>query len=113
VHVRWTRRWWFTYVEGLGQPSATPEEPVLKASDVKKLRGDTRLVQMLRNAVDAAHGDDGWANLSDVGNQIGNQASFDSRNYGYRKLSDLIEATELFEVKRQNKTLLILDKRKP
>lgn len=31
-----------------------------------------------------------------------NQASFDPRNYGYRKLSDLIEATGLFEVKRQD-----------
>lgn len=104
----------FTYVEGLGQPSATPEEPVLKPSDPNKLRSDTRLVKMLRNAVDAAHGDDGWAHLAEVGNQIGNQASFDSRNYGYRKLSDLIEATELFEVTRQkNGGVLIRDKRKP
>lgn len=104
----------FIYVEGLGQPSAATEEPVLKASDRNKLRSDTRLVQMLRNAVDAAHGDDGWANLSEVGNQIGNQASFDARNYGYRKLSDLIEATELFEVKRQqNKGMRIRDKRTP
>ena len=107
----------FTYVEGLGQPSATPDdtpdEPVLKPSDRNKLRSDTRLVQMLRNAVDAARGDDGWAHLGEVGNQIANQASFDPRNYGYRKLSDLIEATELFEVKRQNKVVLIRDKRKP
>ena len=85
---------------------------MLKASDAKKLRGDTRLVQMLRNAVDAANGDDGWAHLGQVGNHIGNQASFDPRNYGYRKLSDLIEATELFEVKRQNQIVLIRDVRK-
>ena len=96
----------FTYVEGLVQPSAKPDEPVLKASDPNKLRSDTRLVLMLRNAVDTAHGDDGWAHLAQVGTQIGNQASFDSRNYGYRKLSDLIEATDLFEVKRQNKAVL-------
>ena len=67
---------------------------------------------MLRNAVDAASGDDGWANLGGVGSQIGNQASFDSRNHGYRKLSDLIEATDLFEVKRQNQMVLVRDKRK-
>ena len=49
-----------------------------------------------------------------MGNQIGNQASFDSRNFGYPKLSDLIEATELFEVKRQlNEGVRIGDKRKP
>src|SRR5680860_982902 len=102
----------FTYVEGLVQPSAKLDEPVLRASDPNNLRGDTRLVQMLRNAVDAASGDDGWAHLGQVCNQIGNQASFDPRNYGYRKLSDLIEATELFEVKRQNQIVLIRDKRK-
>lgn len=40
------------------------------------------------------------------------KASFDPRNYGYGKLIDLIEATELFEVKRQNLIVLIRDKRK-
>ncbi len=102
----------FTYVEGLGQPSAKPDEAVLKPTDPKKLRGDTRLVQMLRSAVDAANSDDGWAHLGEVGNQIGNQASLDPRNYGYRKLSDLVEATELFDIKRQNQIVLIRDKRK-
>jgi uncharacterized protein (TIGR00288 family) len=101
----------FTYVEGLVQPSATPDAPVLKASDPRKLRGDTRLVQMLRNAVDAASGDDGWAQLAQVGGQIGNQTSFDPRNHGYRKLSDLIDATGLFEIKRQNLIVLVRDKR--
>lgn len=101
----------FTYVEGLVQPSAKADE-LLKPSDAKALRGNTRLVQMLRNAVDAASGDDGWAHLSEVRNQIGNQASFDSRNYGYRKFSDLIEATELFGVKRQGLIVLVRDKRK-
>ena len=102
----------FTYVEGLVRPSAEPQEPVLKASDKNKLRGDTRLVQMLRSAVEAANGDDGWAHLATVGHQIGNQASFDPRNYGYRKLSDLIAATELFEVKRHDKGVMVRDKRK-
>ena len=101
----------FTYVEGLVRPSAEPQEPVLKASDKNKLRGDARLVHMLRGAVDAAAGDDGWANLATVGHQIGNQASFDPRNYGYRNLSGLIEATELFEVKR-DKGVMVRDKRK-
>ena len=102
----------FTYVEGLAQPSEEPAEQVLKTSDPKTLRGDTRLVKMLRNAVDAASGDDGWAHLGQVGTQVGNQASFDSRNYGYRKLSDLIEATGLFEVKRQELFVMVRDKRK-
>jgi uncharacterized protein (TIGR00288 family) len=101
----------FTYVEGLAQPSEKPAEQVPRASDSTSLRGDTRLVLMLRNAVDAASGNDGWAHLGQVGTQIGNQASLDPRNYGYRKLSDLIEATGLFEVRRQDLIVYVRDKR--
>ena len=102
----------FTYVEGLGGPSTTSEDRVKQPSTAKHLRGDTRLVQLLRNAVDAAAGDDGWSHLGQVGNQIANQASFDPRNYGYRKLSDLIEATELFDIKRANLIVQVRDKRR-
>ena len=59
----------------------------------------------------AAADDDGWANLSAVRSQIGNQASFDHRNYGYSKFSDLVEATDLFEMNRVNKAILVRDKR--
>lgn len=104
----------FTYVEGLGQPSEEkPDEQTFKPTDRTKLRRDARLVQMLRNAVDAAADDDGWAHLGEVGNQIGNQASFDPRNYGYRKLSDLIQATDLFEVRRTGQIVMVRDKRQP
>jgi uncharacterized protein (TIGR00288 family) len=102
----------FTYVEGLVEVSAKPDEPQPNAADRNKLRSDTRLVLMLRKAVDAASADDGWAHLSQVRNQIGNQASFDPRNYGYQKLVDLVDATELFEIKRENQVVLIRDKRK-
>ena len=69
-------------------------------------------MQMLRNAVSAAaEGEDGWANLSEVGNQIGNQASFDSRNYGYAKLSGLFQAIGLFDVRTHGKVLQVRDPR--
>ena len=100
----------FTYVEALGQPTSTGPATTTKPRTAKELRGDTRLVQMLRSAVDSASGDDGWSHLGSVGSQVSNQASFDARNYGYRKLSDLIEATELFEVRRDTQTVWIRDK---
>lgn len=105
----------FTYVEGLGKSSDTPDapdEPGLKPMAPNRLRQDSRLVTLLRNAVESAAGDDGWAQLGGVGGQIGNQASFDARNYGYRKLSDLIEAVDLFDVRRQDKVVLVRDKRR-
>ncbi|MBA2239191.1 MAG: NYN domain-containing protein [Lysobacter sp.] len=100
----------FTYVEALGQPSSTGPATTTKARTAPELRRDTRLVQMLRSAVDSASGDDDWAQLGSVGSQVSNQASFDPRNYGYRKLSDLIEATELFELRRDNQIIWIRDK---
>ncbi len=101
----------FTYVEGLGQSRATPDAVPEGRVDPKRLRSDTRLVLLMRNAVEAASGDDGWAHLAAVGSQIGNQASLDSRNYGYRKLSDLIEAIGLFDLRRDNQIVLVRDKR--
>ncbi|HEB92915.1 MAG TPA: hypothetical protein ENI94_05510 [Gammaproteobacteria bacterium] len=42
------------------------------------------------------------ARLSRVGSHIANHASFDPRNYGYSRLSDLVEAVGLFELKRDD-----------
>ncbi|WP_346655212.1 NYN domain-containing protein [Arthrobacter sp. 260] len=100
----------FTYVEGLGQ-TTTSLETASEGTDPNKLRGDTRLVLLVRNAVEAASTEDGWAHLAAVGSQIGNQASLDPRNYGYRKLSDLIDAIGLFELKREDQRVLVRDKR--
>ena len=76
---------------------AAPRAPLPTA----KLRQDTKLVNLLRDAVEAEKDDDGWSNLAAVGHNISNRASFDQRNYGYAKLSALIEATALFEARRE------------
>jgi len=97
----------FTYVDALPTADGEPATATTRVAPAT-LRGDTRLVQMLRAAVAAAADEEGgWAHLSRVRNQIGNQASFDPRNYGYAKFSDLVEATGLFETKRQNLTILV------
>jgi uncharacterized protein (TIGR00288 family) len=104
----------FTYVEGLREPGPAVEEgpdtgggTQLAPVPADRLREDKRLVRMIGAAVDAAGADEGWANLSAVGSQIGNQASLDPRNYGYRKLSDLVEATGLFEIRRDGASVLL------
>ena len=79
--------------------------------DSTALKRDARLVTLLRNAVESAAGEDGWSALGSVGQQIGNQASFDPRNYGYRKLIDLIEATQLFDLDRRGSQFVLRDKR--
>jgi uncharacterized LabA/DUF88 family protein len=103
----------FTYIEALGQPHAADQEVEQDNEETRprksgpELRNDTRLVQMLRRAVTSAEAEDGWSHLGPVGSQIGNQASFDSRNYGYSKLSDLLAATGLFEMKKDGKSTYV------
>ena len=66
-----------------------------------KLKQGRKLVGLLRNAVEAANDENGWARVGAVGQQIGNQASFDSRNYGYASLTKLLKASGLFEVAKE------------
>ena len=104
----------FLYLENLG----TPAENEKKSDDVEttpkkanQLKGDTKLVMMLRAGVDAAADEEGWAALGGVGSHISRQTSFDPRNYGYSKLSDLVLAIDLFEMRKANNHLYLRDKR--
>jgi uncharacterized LabA/DUF88 family protein len=88
----------FVFTEILRAGDEVDSAPARRRSN-KDLRGDTRLVNLLRGAVDSAADDSGWANLGRVGSSIVNQApEFDPRNYGFKKLGELIDATKLFEM---------------
>ena len=64
-----------------------------------ELKKDTKLANLLRNAVEASSDDSGWAHLASVGSNIAKQApEFDPRNYGYKKLGELVSATKLFKI---------------
>ncbi|EWM17655.1 hypothetical protein KUTG_07959 [Kutzneria sp. 744] len=95
----------FIYVENLAyaESTAAPAETTAPRKTAPQLKGDAALVTLLRGAVEAASDDDGWASLSGVGNIVTKQRpDFDSRTYGYSKLSDLVTATTLFEVTRRS-----------
>lgn len=98
----------FVYLDVLRRPEK-PEEPSEEdrvstapaRKSTNELRGDARLVKLLREGIDAASDDDGVANLGGVGSYVAKQApDFDPRNWGYAKLVDLVTAIELFEVQR-------------
>lgn len=80
--------------------------------DGNALKSDRQLVRMLRTAVEEAADDDGWAQLSQVSDQIRNQSSIQPGNYGYAKFSGLIEAIDLFEVKRDGKAVMVRRKKR-
>jgi len=91
----------FTYLDVLKvidaettRDAPTPERPVASSP-----RDDALLIGALRNSVNTASSEDGWANLASVGQLLRKwQSDFDSRNWGYAKLSELIRATEHFTV---------------
>lgn len=80
------------------------EQPILKQK--RSIKSDTKLINLLRQAIEAVEEDDGWAMLGPIGTHISNHASFDQRNYGFKKLSDLFMAIDLFEMKKTNGTVL-------
>jgi uncharacterized LabA/DUF88 family protein len=93
-------------------PAAKPKTP-------NELKGDNKLVALLRSALEAASDESGWAHLAAVGSNIAKQApEFDPRNYGFSKLGELALATKLFDVDERvqkdghSKSIYIRDKRK-
>lgn len=92
----------FLYLDGSATAEAGSREAAAetKPKTTAELRQDTALVSLLRGAVEAAAADDGWSHLGTVGQYISNKSSFESRNYGYSNLSSLIEASDLFEVRK-------------
>ena len=90
----------FIYTEVL-RAKVDESESIAKRSS-NELKQDAKLVSLLRNAVEASSDDSGWAHLAPVGSNIAKQSpEFDSRNYGYGKLGDLVIATQLFEIEKR------------
>ncbi|TXC66058.1 NYN domain-containing protein [Piscinibacter aquaticus] len=82
----------FIFLEVLKRPAeaAVP----LQVANIPDLK------ELLTHAIKETARDSGWATLSAVGSFIGkNNASFDARNYGFTKLSELVRKQSYVEVK--------------
>lgn len=84
--------------------------PVVKKTR-QELAMDTKLVSLIRSAIESLSDEDGYAPTGEIKKHIvKNYSAFDSRNYGYPKFSDLVNAIGLFEL--DSKKQRIRDKRK-
>jgi len=106
----------FIYTEVLR--AKTDESEAIAKKSSSALKQDTKLVNLLRNAVEASSDETGWAHLAPVGSNIAKQSpEFDPRNYGYGKLGELVSAIKLFDMEERrigatdSKALFIRDKR--
>jgi uncharacterized LabA/DUF88 family protein len=107
----------FIYTEVLR--AKTDENEAIAKKTSSELKKDTKLVNLLRNAVEASSDESGWAHLAPVGSNIAKQSSnFDPRNYGYGKLGELVSATKLFDMEARqigatkSKALYLRNKKK-
>lgn len=89
----------FIYLDVLRPPAAAAPA---KSGGTLKREDREKLVTLLRNAIEAGSDDDGWTQLGFAGSYISKQLpDFDSRNYGFSKLRNLVAAIGAFDVEER------------
>ena len=93
----------FIYIEILKQQTKeSSKEKETKKSDYDKIT--PKVVKLIASTISDVADDDGWAFLGDVGSLLQKkQPNFDSRNYGFQKLTPMINSMDKFEIEsREN-----------
>ncbi len=99
----------FIYIEILQNRAKEPESNVTPDKPTKKSQYDKitpKVVKLLSSTISDLADDDGWAFLGDVGSLLQKkQPNFDSRNYGFEKLTPLIDSIGKFEIDQRDSKL--------
>ena len=93
----------FVFLEIIA-PKPEPEEEKKKPEPQQQRRTKVpkEIRLLVRNSVNDVADEDGWAFLGDVGNMIlRKNPAFDSRNYGYSKLTNFIKSLGMFEIDKR------------
>lgn len=84
----------FIYTENL-----LPQPVMATETSGRSLEPPSAAVPVLKTAIAQIDGEEGWAGLGQVGQRLTVLApEFDSRTYGYRKLSDLVRHSGAFDI---------------
>lgn len=95
----------FIYLEILASDDNEKDEKSGKAKKENLYNITPKVIRLLHNSVDDAADDDGWAFLGDVGSLIlKKQPNFDSRNFGFAKLTPLFKSLPQFEMEQRDQT---------
>ncbi|MFN8206106.1 MAG: NYN domain-containing protein [Bacteroidales bacterium] len=91
----------FIYIEILKGESKEEDTREKKGSskknEVEKIT--PKVIKLIATTISDIADDDGWAFLGDVGSLLQKkQPNFDSRNYGFEKLTPMIKSTNQFEI---------------
>jgi len=86
----------------LGESMPPPITPAATPKATGGKLDDPELLDIFKDAYDLQHRDGrGFVQLGSLGQMVANRSSFDVRNYGYKRLSDLVEAIPAMEVERR------------
>ncbi|MEM5566950.1 NYN domain-containing protein [Psychroserpens sp. AS72] len=95
----------FIYIEILKKQIEETTSTTSEKSSTSKNNYDKitqKEIQFIATTIDDVADDDGWAFLGDVGSLLQKkQPNFDSRNYGFQKLTPLINSIPVFEIERR------------
>jgi uncharacterized LabA/DUF88 family protein len=95
----------FIYIEILKNQSEENESETNKNKTSQKDSVDKitpKVIKLIASTISDLEDDDGWAFLGDVGNLLQKkQPNFDSRNYGYQKLTPLIKSVKNFDIEQR------------
>ncbi|MEQ8411911.1 MAG: NYN domain-containing protein [Erythrobacter sp.] len=88
---------------GTSKPSRTGENGAKDAAAAAAGEIGEDLLNLLVDAYNASKRDEnGYAKLSEVGQRAGNRSSFDTRNYGFTRLYDMLDAIPNFALERRD-----------
>lgn len=102
----------FIYIEIINKPAkinAPPAaaDPKKETAGVQQPKGnaltiDEELINLIASSVNDVADESGWGFLAEVGNLISKkQPDFDSRNYGFDRLTRLVKAIDRFEIEER------------
>ncbi|MGB1729747.1 MAG: NYN domain-containing protein [Crocinitomicaceae bacterium] len=90
----------FIYIEIIANKAQKKENKDSSKNSVDRITN--REIKLIENSISDLSDDDGWAFLGDVGGLIQKkQPNFDSRNYGFEKLTPLIKSIGSFEIEQR------------
>ena len=95
----------FIYIEILKYQTEGTESEFTESKSSQKDNIDKitpKVIKLISSTISDLADDDGWAFLGDVGNLLQKkQPNFDSRNYGFQKLTPLIKSIKKFEIEQR------------
>ncbi|MBK1828564.1 NYN domain-containing protein [Haloferula rosea] len=111
----------FVYLDSQNASKSTnktenPEQRLEKRRTelMKQFNGNAGLIKAIRETIADISDDDGWARLGPLGSKVRNAwPDFLPRNYGFSRLSDLLERSHLFELRKGSSGIFEVRDRKP